>query len=114
MIWRDGVLPADAPEFSALLSYDLQSYGYSLLGQGLRLLDLGGDAVLARSAFEQAATALESVISNGDHNDRARDFHYVTAAAAYHLGRFSALAYSLLVRVQARITFPPSRWHYAT
>jgi hypothetical protein len=27
MIWRDGVLPPDAPAFSDLLSYDLHSYG---------------------------------------------------------------------------------------
>jgi superfamily II DNA/RNA helicase len=107
MIWRDGALPANAPEFSALLSYDLQSYGYSLLGLGLRLLDLNGDATLARSAFEQAATALESVISNGDPTDRARDFHYVMAAAAYHLGRFSARAYSLLIKVQGDDNFSP-------
>jgi superfamily II DNA/RNA helicase len=107
MIWRDGVLPPNAPEFSALLSYDLQSYGYSLLGLGLRLLDLEGDANLARGAFEQAATALESVISNGDPADRARDFHYVMTAAAYHLGRFSARAYSLLVRVQGDDNFSP-------
>jgi superfamily II DNA/RNA helicase len=107
MIWRDGALPANAPEFSALLSYDLQSYGYSLLGLGLRLLDLEGDPNLARSAFEQAASALESVISNGDPTDRARDFHYVMAAAAYHLGRFSARAYSLLIKVEGDDNFSP-------
>lgn len=107
MIWRDGVLPADSPEFSPFLSYDLQSYGFSLLGLGLRFLDLGGEAVLARNAFEQAATALESVISHGDPNDRTRDFHYVMAAAAYHLGRFSARAYSLLIRVRDDNNFSP-------
>ena len=37
MIWKDGVLPPDAPGFSPELSYDLLSYGYSLLGMGLRL-----------------------------------------------------------------------------
>jgi len=42
IIWRDGVLPPNAPGFSPLLSYDLQSYGYSLLGLGLRLRELGG------------------------------------------------------------------------
>lgn len=107
MIWREGVLPPNAPEFSPLLTYDLQSYGYSLLGQALRLLDLGGDATLARAAFEQAATALESVISNGDPADRARNFHYVMAAAAYHLGRFSARAYSLLTKLQGDDNFSP-------
>lgn len=60
MIWRDGVLPPDAPAFSPQLSYDLHSYGYSLLGLGLRLGELGGDPAHARIAFEQAGTALEA------------------------------------------------------
>ena len=97
IIWRDGQLPEDAPNFSPLLSYDLLSYGYSLLGLGLRLRELGGDEDLARLAFENAASALEAVILKGDRRDSDRGFHYVIAAGAYHLGRFSARAYSLLV-----------------
>ena len=31
MIWKDGLLPPESPAFSANLSYDLLSYGYSLL-----------------------------------------------------------------------------------
>jgi superfamily II DNA/RNA helicase len=96
VIWRDGLLPPNAPGFSPLLSYDLQSYGYSLLGLGLRLRELGGSPDRARMAFEQAAIALEAVIAKGDPNDGERHFHLVMAAAAYHLGRFSARAYSLL------------------
>ena len=100
IIWRDGVLPPEAPGFSPLLSYDLQSYGYSLLGLGLRLRELGGSPDRARIAFEQAATALEAVIAKGDPADNERNFHLVIAAAAYHLGRFSARAYSLLAAAQ--------------
>ena len=107
MIWRDGVLPPDAPAFSNLLSYDLHSYGYAMLGLGLRLRDLGGREEIARLAFEQAATALESVIARGDPADRDRNFHHVMAATAYHLGRFSARAFSLLVPVQADENFSP-------
>lgn len=95
MIWRDGALPEDAPAFSPLLSYDLLSYGYSLLGMGLRLLEANGSQTLARRAFESAATAIESVITRGPHS-RDRGFHRVIAAAGYHLGQFSARAYSLL------------------
>ncbi|WP_240544059.1 hypothetical protein [Bradyrhizobium canariense] len=54
IIWRDGALPPDAPAFAPQLSYDLHSYGYALLGLGLRLLELGGDATQARTAFEQS------------------------------------------------------------
>src|SRR5579863_2423964 len=107
MIWRDGVLPPDAPAFSDLLSYDLHSYGYAMLGLALRLRDMDGSAELARLAFEQAATALESVVAKGAPADRDRDFHHVMAAVAYHLGRFSARAFSLLARVQTDENFSP-------
>ena len=56
IIWRVGILPPDSPNFDNRLSYDLNSYGYALLGLGLRLRELEGDASQARIAFEQAAT----------------------------------------------------------
>src|SRR6185312_9674146 len=65
LIWRDGQLPPDAPNFAAQLSYDLLSYGYSLMDMGLRLLDGNGNRDIARSAFEQAGEALESVVVHG-------------------------------------------------
>jgi hypothetical protein len=40
IIWRDGVLPPDAPAFAPQLNYNLYSYGYTLLGLGLRLREL--------------------------------------------------------------------------
>lgn len=97
MIWREGLLPQDAPNFSAELSDDLLSYGYSLLLHGLRYIDLGGDAATARKAFEVAAEALEAVVARGPARAE-RDFHRLVAAAAYHLGRYSARAYSLLYK----------------
>ncbi|MDN7430953.1 DEAD/DEAH box helicase [Burkholderia sp. AU45388] len=107
MIWRDGVLPPDAPAFSPQLSYDLHSYGYSLLGLGLRLGELGGDPAHARIAFEQAGTALEAVVAKGNRGDHDRDFHFVMSAAAYHLARLSARAYSLLSIVRSEANFSP-------
>lgn len=95
IVWRDGQLPTDAPRFSPLLSYDLLSYGYSLLSHGLRLLEREGNPEVARLAFEHAAGAIEAVIAKGE-SDANRGFHRLVAAAAYHLGRFSARAYSLL------------------
>jgi superfamily II DNA/RNA helicase len=107
IIWRDGTLPPDAPAFAPQLSYDLHSYGYGLLGLGLRLRELGGDAAQARLAFEQAATALEAVIAKGNRQEVDRDFHFIMAAAAYHLARLSARAYSLLALVEADENFSP-------
>lgn len=101
MIWRDGELPEDAPTFSTLLSYNLLSYGYSLLGMGLRLLEEdNGNRGLARQAFRQAADAIEAVCLKGEENSE-RDFHRFIAAASYHLARYSARAYSMLIRGEA-------------
>ncbi|ABE40853.1 DEAD/DEAH box helicase-like [Rhodopseudomonas palustris BisB5] len=105
IIWRDGALPAEAPAFAPQLSYDLHSYAYALLGLALRLREIGGDAARARIAFEQAATALEAVISKGDRQEVDRDFHFVMAAASYHLAHLSARAYSLLATVDADENF---------
>jgi superfamily II DNA/RNA helicase len=95
MIWRQGLLPESAPGFSPDLSTDLLSYGYSLLLHGLRYADLGGEPERSQVAYEVAAEALEAVVAKGVH-DEERDFHRLVAAAAYHLGHFSARAYSLL------------------
>lgn len=107
IIWRDGALPPDAPAFARQLSYDLHSYAYALLGLGLRLRELGGDAGQARTAFEQAATALEAVMAKGDRQEVDRDFHFVMAASAYHLAHLSARAYSLLAIVETEENFSP-------
>lgn len=107
MIWRGGVLPPDAPQFSSQLSFDLHSYAYGLLGLGLRMLEMGGDAAQARIAFAQAATALESVMAKGDRAETDRDFHFVMAAASYHLAQLSARAYSLLAIVINEENFSP-------
>ena len=92
MIWQDGVLPPNAPAFPAILSYDLLSYGYSLLGHGIRLIEARGSLEVSRQAFENAATAIEAVIARGPATAN-QGFHRVVAAAAYHLGRFSARAF---------------------
>lgn len=107
MIWRDGVVPLDAPAFSPQLSFDLHSYAYGMLELGLRLLELDGDPKQARIAFEQAATALEAVVSKGNREDADRDFHFVVAAASYHLAHLSARAYSLLAIVATDENFSP-------
>ena len=95
MIWRSGELPIDAPNFSPRLTDDLLSFGYSLLLHGLRYIDLGGNHSFAKVAFEVAAESIEAAVARGP-VDENRDFHRLVAGAAYHLGRYSARAYSLL------------------
>ena len=96
MIWRDGVLTEDAPRFSELLTYDLLSYGFSLLSDGLDILEGEGRQEIARTAFENAAWAIEAVIANGEESTE-HDFHRFIAAASYHLARYTARAFSILV-----------------
>lgn len=105
ILWRKGELPDNAPEFSALLSYDLHSYAYAMLGQGLRLRELDGNSPQVQRAFEQAATALEAAIARGNPTDSDRDFHFVMTACAYHLAHLSARAYSLLAIVREESNF---------
>jgi hypothetical protein len=114
IIWRDGVLPPDAPAFAPQLSYDLHSYGYALLNLGLRLRELGGDAAQARTAFEQAATALEAVIAKGNRQEADRDFHFIIAAASYHLAHLNDFAAAYAAErgcERSENIFLSPRWH---
>lgn len=61
-----------------------------------------------RTALEQAATALEAVIAKGNRQEVDRDFHFIMAAASYHLAHLSARAYSLLAIVEADENFAPT------
>jgi len=96
MIWAEGELLEGSPSFSKNLSYDLLSYGYALLSLAIRLTELNGNKDLACTAFEKSAVAITNVIHNGSLNDPQTDFHRILAASSYHLGRFSAKAFSLL------------------
>ncbi|HEY1724542.1 MAG TPA: DEAD/DEAH box helicase [Steroidobacteraceae bacterium] len=105
MIWRNGELPPNAPRFSSTLTYDLRSYAYSLLLLALRHSEQDGSTPLDRTAFEHAANALEATISGGDPSNPERGFHRLLAACAFHLGRFSARAFSLLTNIIAQSNF---------
>ena len=96
MIWKDGVLPPNSPKFSPDLSYDLLSYGFSLLGMGMRLREMDGASEIYQAAFSKAASSIEHVVFKADTDDVAHTFHSILAASAYHLAQFSAKAYSLL------------------
>ncbi|RXJ77027.1 DEAD/DEAH box helicase [Arcobacter sp. F155] len=95
MIWKNGILPDGAPHFADSLSYDLLSYGYSLLSLGIRLKELGGDEVLYNEAFKNSANAIMDVVHNGEFNSH-RSFHKILASSAFHIGQYSAKAYSLV------------------
>ncbi len=104
MIRRDGVLPEEAPQFSAYLDEDLLSYSYALISTGLHLLDApdgdDGEAPLerqppAQNAFMQASYALEAATRNVTSSEELA-FHRLIAGAASHLGGHAARAFSLM------------------
>jgi len=100
IIMNNGELPEGHPHYPQALGYNLLSYGYGLLSLALKLNDQDGDRNLARRGFEQAGNAIEASIANSDKNHPDYDFHITVAACSFHLGRFSARAYSLLKVLQ--------------
>ncbi len=95
LIWSQGNIPEGGQQFSPLLTPDLLSYGVALLRLGLELRSQERNSVTAINAFERAGEAIESVVRDGDPEFNERGFYTLLAAAAYHLGHFSARAFSL-------------------
>jgi hypothetical protein len=96
LIWRDGSLPEGAPEFPESLSEDLLDYAHAVMALALRLrASREGDPELLDRAFLVAGEAIEAAVHRGEERID-RGFHRVTAAVAFHLGRYAALAFSML------------------
>ena len=95
LIWSKGKLPEGSPPFAPTLTLDLLSYGLALFHLGLELRSLDPTNRVAIDAFGRAGEAIESVIRDGDPDFTERGFYTVIAAAAYHLGHYSARAFSL-------------------
>ncbi|MYD75792.1 MAG: DEAD/DEAH box helicase [Gammaproteobacteria bacterium] len=101
IIRQDGVIPDNASVFRPTLSADLAEYGFALLDAGLELNALDARPLLAKRAFKSSGKAFENLVRNGDPTDPQRGFHRVIAAASYHLGGFTAVAYALFRPVDA-------------
>ena len=108
MLWTDGSLPDGAPNYLPHLSSNLLDYGFSLLDLGLQLRTLDKLHPLLPRAFERAAESIEAVVRRGSPELVERCFYTIAAAAAYHLGHFSARAYSLFVGLGQEANFSPA------
>lgn len=95
LIWSGGILPPGSPDFHPRLSSDLIAYGLALFDLGLQIRVQDRNHPSLGRAFERAGEAIESVVRDGDPTWNERGFYTVVAAAAYHLGHFSARAFSL-------------------
>src|SRR5579864_4941518 len=93
LIWRDGRLPPDAPNFSPDLTTDLLDHGFQLLATSLRLREAQGDATTIDRGLYAAAEAIESAARHDSVSEVSRGFHLTMAAAAFHIGGFAARAY---------------------
>jgi hypothetical protein len=96
MIWRNGVLPAGAPDFSSNLSVDLLDQGYGLLALALRARRLGDRSTETTRGLVVAAESIESAVRKGDRADVDRGFHLFVAASAFHLAQYAARSFCLL------------------
>lgn len=108
LVWNAGVLPSGAPQFSHRLSGELIAYGLGLFRLALSLRDADRNHALLPNAFERAAEAIEAVVRNGDPAWPERGFYTMIASSAYHLGHFSARAFSLFGGTARDLNLSPS------
>lgn len=115
MVWRDGVVPEGAPEFSSTLTPDLLDFGYGILALALELRDANRDRAAAErfntdDAFRVAAEAIESAVRRGNPADGDQGRHLVVSAGAFHLAGFAARSFSMLpIPALARNLASPER-----
>jgi hypothetical protein len=101
MIWRDGIVPEGAQEFSASLTPDLLDFGYGVLALALELRDANRDRGVNQrfntdEPFRVAAEAIEAAVRRGDPLNGDQGRHLVVSAAAFHLAGFAARSFSML------------------
>jgi len=108
LLWTDGRLPEGAPNYLPALSSNLLDYGFGLLDLGLQLRSQDKTHPLLSRAFERAAESIEAVVRRGNPEENERGFFTIAAAAAYHLGHYSARAYSLFVGLGENPNFSPA------
>ena len=96
LIWNDGILPDGAPAFTSSLSGDLLDYAYTIMSMALRLRSEDPDSETAKRAFFIAGESIRAVVHRGALELLDRGFHQVSAAVAFHLAGYSAMAYSIV------------------
>jgi hypothetical protein len=108
LIWSGGTLPPGSPDFHPRLSSDLVAYGLALFELGLQIRVQDRTHPSVSRAFERAGEAIESVVRDGDPTWNERGFYTVIAASAYHLGHFSARAFSLFPSLTESLNLSPA------
>lgn len=107
LIWHDGLLPAGSPPFPESLTEDLLDYAHTVVAMALRLRTQEPDAPTLKRAFLVAGEAIEAAVHRGSAG-QDRGFQRVSAAVAFHLGRYAARAYSILPAAEDAANLAPT------
>ena len=108
LIWSHGELPEGSPAFASSLTEDLLDYAYTILSMALELRSEVGDHETAKAAFLVAGEAIQAAVHRGDASLADRGFHRVSAAVAFHLAGYSAMAYSVVPTDPAESNLAPT------
>ena len=108
LIWHEGTLPLDAPLFPVTLTEDLLDYGFALTFLSLQLRAISPGSGILDRAFLVAGEAIEAAVLHGPTRPD-RGFCQLAAAVAFHLGRYSARAYSVLPADTASENLTPAQ-----
>ena len=108
LIWREGQLPEGSPAFASSLTEDLLDYAYTILSMALELRSAVRDHETAKAAFLVAGEAIQAAVQRGDDSLADRGFHRVSAAVAFHLAGYSAMAYSIVPTDPAESNLAPT------
>ena len=108
LIWDRGDLPDGAPAFANSLTEDLLDYAYTIMSMALRLRSEERDHEIAKAAFLVAGEAIQAAVHRGNDNLPEQGFHRVSAAVAFHLAGYSAMAYSIVPTNAAESNLAPT------
>lgn len=93
---KDGVLPEESGFLGKGIETDLLEFGFSLLRATLKYREFNGNETLAKQAFNTIGRTFESLTTNASKESVENDFYRIIAGTSYHLGGFSAMAYSIM------------------
>ena len=108
LIWSQGQLPEGSPAFSSSLTEDLLDYAYTILSMALEARSEVRNHEATQAAFLAAGEAIQAAVHRGDASLADRGFHRVSAAVAFHLAGYSAMAYSIVPTDAAESNLAPT------
>jgi hypothetical protein len=94
LIWREGQLPVDAPNFDTTLTERLEDHAFRLLAKLMPASDEDVPKPLRRAGYAAAGELLESAYRRSSRENPDRGHHLLLAALCYELAGYSARAFT--------------------